>query len=260
MPFDAQGNFTRVHNWTNDYQNDIEIVCDRHDEEDDNFAAGFNDCFCRDGRATATGNFKMGNFKITGLGNGTIASDAVNKAQLDNVNSTLTALISSSISTAVNNLLDSLYPVGSVYIGTQATCPMASLIADSTWELVAQDKALWTGDGTNGNTTIAAGLPNHTHGTGRQSTDNNGEFVRNSDNEDYVLGTKAGSIFWNGSSSYNDPKSYLAGSSMNEKLGYNYSLATSLAKTDNLASDGVWGNSTTVQPPAYVVNVWRRTA
>ena len=59
MPYDASGNFTRVMNWTNDYENGIEIVCDRHDDEDDNFAAGFNECFCRDGRATATGNFKM---------------------------------------------------------------------------------------------------------------------------------------------------------------------------------------------------------
>ena len=39
MPFDASGNFTRVMNWTNDYENGIEIVCDRHDSEDDNFAA-----------------------------------------------------------------------------------------------------------------------------------------------------------------------------------------------------------------------------
>lgn len=83
MPFDSQGNFTRVMNWTSDYENGIEIVCDRHDDEDDNFAAGLNDCFCRDGRATATGNFKMGSNKITGLGNGSSANDAINKSQLD---------------------------------------------------------------------------------------------------------------------------------------------------------------------------------
>ena len=82
MPFDANGNFTRVMNWTSDYENGIEIVCDRHDDEDDNFAAGFNDCFCRDGRAVATGNFKMGGYKITGVGNATPANDAVNLGQL----------------------------------------------------------------------------------------------------------------------------------------------------------------------------------
>lgn len=83
MPYGANGNFTRVMNWTSDYENGIEIVCDRHDAEDDNFAQGFNVAFCRDGRATATGNFKMGGFKITGLGDGTSQNDAVNKHQLD---------------------------------------------------------------------------------------------------------------------------------------------------------------------------------
>ena len=35
---------------------------------------------------------------------------------------------------------------------------MASLFG--TWTLVSSGKALWTGTGSNGNTTIAAGLPN----------------------------------------------------------------------------------------------------
>ena len=93
MPYGANGNFTRVMNWTSDYENGIEIVCDRHDAEDDNFAQGFNLAFCRDGRATATGNFKMGGFKITGLGDGTSTNDAVNKGQLDSAKSTLQAAI-----------------------------------------------------------------------------------------------------------------------------------------------------------------------
>lgn len=229
MPFDSQGHFTRVMNWTSDYQNGIEIVCDRHDAEDDNFAEGFNDCFCRDGRAIATGNFKMGNFKITGLGNGTIATDAVNKGQLDNVNSTLTALIASSISTAIA----SIYPVGSVYIGTQATCPMASLIADSTWELVAKDKALWTGDGTNGNTTIAAGLPNITGSFLGGDAEHWGQTATGAFTDTEVLATK----FAGGNSALLQGKSF-----------------------DASQSNAIYGNSDTVQPPAYVVNVWRRTA
>lgn len=83
MPFDSQGNFTRVMNWQEDAANAVPIVASRHDDEDDNFAQGFNDCFCRDGRATAQGNFKMGSYKITGLANGTTSNDAVNKSQLD---------------------------------------------------------------------------------------------------------------------------------------------------------------------------------
>ena len=82
MPYDSQGNFTRVNYWTSDYQNGIEIVCDRHDDEDDNFASGLNMALCRDGRAVMTGNLKMGSNKITGLANGETANDAVNMSQI----------------------------------------------------------------------------------------------------------------------------------------------------------------------------------
>lgn len=91
MPFDSNGVFTRVMNWTSDQQNGIAIECGRHDQEDNNFAEGFNDTFCRDGRAAATGDFDLGQHKIKNLANGTAATDAVNKGQLDIVNSTLTA-------------------------------------------------------------------------------------------------------------------------------------------------------------------------
>lgn len=89
MPFDSQGNFTRVMNWQEDAANAVPIVASRHDDEDNNFAQGFNDCFCRDGRATAQGNFKMGSYKITGLSNGTTTNDAVNYGQLSTAQTTL---------------------------------------------------------------------------------------------------------------------------------------------------------------------------
>lgn len=105
MPYDSQGVFTRVHNWEEDRMNDIEIVSDRHDQEDDNFANGFNLAFCRDGRAVATGNFKMGNFKVTGMANGESSNDAVNKGQLNSTQSTLQANI------------DALEASASLYVG-----------------------------------------------------------------------------------------------------------------------------------------------
>ena len=37
----------------------------------------------------------------------------------------------------MNNLLSTLYPVGSIYIGTQNSCPLATLIAGSQWKRVA---------------------------------------------------------------------------------------------------------------------------
>lgn len=86
MPFDSQGNFTRIHNWEDDRQNDIEIVSSRHDEEDDNFAAGLSQCMLRDGNAPMQNNLNMGNFQINHVANGTANTDAVNKSQLDGVN------------------------------------------------------------------------------------------------------------------------------------------------------------------------------
>lgn len=83
MPFDSNGVFSRVMNWTSDQQNGIAIECGRHDAEDNNFAEGFNETFCRDGRAAATGNFNLGNHKIQNLAEGIAASDAVTKGQLD---------------------------------------------------------------------------------------------------------------------------------------------------------------------------------
>jgi hypothetical protein len=70
-------------NWTSDQQNGIAIECGRHDAEDNNFAEGFNETFCRDGRAAATGNFNLGNHKIQNLADGIAATDAVTKGQLD---------------------------------------------------------------------------------------------------------------------------------------------------------------------------------
>lgn len=83
MPFDSNGYFTRLHNWEDDRQNDIDIVSDRHDEEDDNFADGLSECLLKDGRATMSGNLKMGNFQIKGLAKGAADTDAVNREQLD---------------------------------------------------------------------------------------------------------------------------------------------------------------------------------
>lgn len=103
MPYDSQGVFTRVMNWQEDAANSVPIVASRHDDEDDNFAQGFNEVLCRDGRAAMTGNLKMGLNKITGVANGTTTNDAVNKSQLDGVQSSLSSSINT-LNGAVTNL------------------------------------------------------------------------------------------------------------------------------------------------------------
>jgi hypothetical protein len=140
---------------------------------------------------------------------------------------------SSDVSTAISNMLKALYPVGSIYIGTQDTCPLASLISGSTWSLVAKDRALWgKGNNTSANTNISAGLPNIT-----------GTFIAN---KDWYSGTKSSGAF-----TYAEESTSIPGG-LNSGAVAKYTLNAS-------RSSSIYGNSSTVQPPAYVVNVWRRT-
>lgn len=111
MPFDSNGTFTRIHNWENDRQNDIDIVSDRHDEEDDGFADGLSQCLVRDGRAAMSGDLNMGGFQIKNLNAGTSAGDAVNKQQYD----TLQTLIGSKASYKVVDALPSNPEAGVFY-------------------------------------------------------------------------------------------------------------------------------------------------
>ena len=106
MPFDSEGNFTRVHNWDEDRQNDIDIASDRMDEEFDNYMGGLNDCMLRDGRATMMGDLKMGNFQVKNIAKGTVGSDAVNKEQLDTA--------SSSVAETLTTLLNKLWKIGDI--------------------------------------------------------------------------------------------------------------------------------------------------
>ena len=130
------------------------------------------------------------------------------------------------VNTQITAMLSTIYPVGSIYISTSATNPLEALFG--TWELVAANKALWTGDGTNANTTKAAGLPNI---TGRVYSGDNG------------LGP-TDAFYTSGNS--NGPTGNYANRPV---IYFNASRSSS-----------IYGKSSTVQPPAYVVNVWRRVA
>ena len=135
----------------------------------------------------------------------------------------------------VGIVLDKLYPVGSVYIGTMSACPLADLIAGSTWESVGSGRVLQGADSSHAAaTTVEAGLPNIT-----------GEFsgrclINNS--------TSTSGAFYEGSSFSTQ---YAGGSDGTHTRTFAF---------DASRSSSVYGNSSTVQPAAYVVNIWRRTA
>lgn len=154
-----------------------------------------------------------------------------------------TAIQSSDLTTYITTLLGDIYPVGALYIGTQSTCPMGVLIPNSVWELVSADKALWTGDGTNANTTINAALPN----------------------------IKATLVVQDGAGASKKfaPGCTVSGAFTKENVGRDAVITGSATNFDNAFDLGINAhesnsiyddNATTVQPPAYVVNVWRRTA
>lgn len=145
------------------------------------------------------------------------------------------------INTSISTLLTTLYPVGSVYISTTTVCPLASLIQGSTWELVSSGYALWTGNGTTGsgttannsyanapaNTTINAGLPNITGNTGGCVSNGTPRGCFAQSTEVSTAGGGAGKFYEN--------------------------------TFDASRSSSIYGQSATVQPPAYVINMWKRT-
>lgn len=82
MAFNGSGTFTRIYNWVVDKANGINITASRMDTEFDGIATGLSTCITKDGQTTLTANIPFANYKITGLGNGTARSDAINVGQV----------------------------------------------------------------------------------------------------------------------------------------------------------------------------------
>jgi hypothetical protein len=134
-------------------------------------------------------------------------------------------------------ILEALYPVGSVYITTANTCPLSALISGSTWELVSSGRVLQGADSSHSaGTTIEAGLPNITGSTDLSSD----VAFRNTENKNGCF--------------------YLDTTKHHSYVPYGYGEQSSFLGFNASRSSSIYGNSTTVQPPAYVVNIYRRTA
>lgn len=81
MAWSGSGVFSRVYNWVSDANTGIDIEATRMDGEDDNLAAGINNCLAKDGQNSATGNLNLGGNRITNGANGTSAGDFATVAQ-----------------------------------------------------------------------------------------------------------------------------------------------------------------------------------
>lgn len=137
----------------------------------------------------------------------------------------------------ITTILSTLYPVGSLYLGTQSTCPLATLIPGSTWTQIQGRYLLASGtlpDTTETavvGTYISAGLPNITG-----SVNVNGVY---SGASDAFYSTSKGRTAhgWDGNGTEQST----------------YTL-------DASRSSSIYGQSATVRPAAYAINVWQRTA
>lgn len=127
-----------------------------------------------------------------------------------------------------STVLEALYPVGAIYIGTMEVCPL-TVLGIGTWAKVSEGRVLQGSDnGHNAGTTIEAGLPNIT----------------------------ATGIAYEGSISptgavYKTSGGSCPSSTYQVRSTWNF---------DASLSNPIYGNSTTVQPSAFVVNIWKRIA
>jgi hypothetical protein len=80
-------------NWTQDAAALIKIKADRHDQNDDDTAAGLTNCLTKDGQTQPTGNIPMNAKRIVNLGPPTAATDAATKAYVDAVKTFSTGLV-----------------------------------------------------------------------------------------------------------------------------------------------------------------------
>lgn len=79
MAYNGAGTFVRLYSWVADKASAIKINASRMDAEMDGFATGLSNCITKDGQTTLTADIPFNNRKLTGLGNATAGTDALNR-------------------------------------------------------------------------------------------------------------------------------------------------------------------------------------
>lgn len=131
------------------------------------------------------------------------------------------------------------YPVGSIFETVSFASP-ASMFG-GIWEEIAQGITLMGATDTQiAGTTVKAGLPNITGSTGRFASSYSNYSSSDPHKKDGAL-------------SYSGTSSNMGYYSSSGSAGYGYYIDFDASK-----SNPIYGSSTTVRPPAYIVHIWER--
>lgn len=146
----------------------------------------------------------------------------------------------------VNGLLEAQklanHPVGSIYQSTDPTSPAA--LFGGTWEQIASERVLMGASYAHAaGTTVKAGLPNIAGSLSETSNDGKTTPFRGNKNAISSIGALA----------VTEASSPFCGYAGYEGSAYDISFDASL-------SNPIYGASSTVQPAAYYVHIWRRVA
>lgn len=149
------------------------------------------------------------------------------------------AAVTQAVTQAVADAKLAAHPVGSIYCSVDSANP--SSLFGGTWEQVSSGRVLQGADSSHAaGTTAEAGLPNIT-----------GAVLPADPNFLWGAGTKASGAFKdaaNSTNSYHIGQGSWSGSRSN---GFTF---------DASWSSSIYGASSTVQPPAFFVYIWKRTA
>ena len=145
-------------------------------------------------------------------------------------------------------MIDIFYPVGSVYISADKNKTKADFpfMAYGTWEEVPANLCLQTGNASEAGNQRRAGLPNI---TGQATTQ---WFVNPND---LPKGYQSDKDYWFGAINV-----HTWSSRSQNTLDARGSKYDALLYFDASKSNSIYGSSNTVQPPAYMVRAWVRTA
>lgn len=134
------------------------------------------------------------------------------------------------------------YPVGSIFQTVSSTSPAA--LFGGTWQEISQNRVLMGASYAHAaGTTVEAGLPNITGSLSETSNDGKTSPFRGNKNAISSIGALA----------VTEVSSPYCGFAGYEGSAYNISFNAS-------RSNAIYGRSTTVQPAAYYVHIWRRVA